>query len=341
MNNPRAILVLRFSSIGDIVLATSPLTTLRKRFPDARIDFMILSHFAPLLENHPFIDRIIKINKALPISALKGMGKVANDDYDLVVDLHNSLRSKMIRKSLTDTPTLVYKKPRWKRFKLLQLHVNDFTEDFNQRKLYHECLKPIMNGSMDYPDSLIKITDNEKNQVSEYLKQSGINTEYLVIIPSAAWETKYWSVDGYRSVIEDVLENSNLSVVILGAKNDSICDKIYMKDKRVINLKGKTDLRQSLAIISHAQLALGSDTGLTHAAEALGIPTAAIMGPTSRETGGGTFLQNSITIENNDLWCRPCSQNGKQPCFRKEQYCMAFITPDLVSSKIHEMMVKS
>jgi ADP-heptose:LPS heptosyltransferase len=341
MNNPRTILVLRLSSIGDIVLATSPLTTLRNRFPDARIDFMILSHFAPLLENHPFIDRIIKINKTLPISVLRGMGKLANDDYDLVVDFHNSLRSKLIRMSLTEPTTFVYKKPRWKRFKLIQLHINDFNADFNQRKLYHECLKPIMNGSADCPNSFLKVTDNEKYQASEYLKQSGLNDKYLVIIPSAAWETKCWSVDGYRSVIEDVLEKSELSVVILGAKNDTICDKIFVEDNRVINLKGKTDIRQSLAIISHAQLALGSDTGLTHAAEALGIPTAAIMGPTSRETGGGTFLQNSVTIENNDLWCRPCSQNGKQRCFRKEQYCLTSITPDLVRTRIHEIIAKS
>ncbi|MCH7762596.1 MAG: glycosyltransferase family 9 protein [Candidatus Marinimicrobia bacterium] len=341
MINPRAILVLRFSSIGDIVLATSPLTTLRNRFPEARIDFMILSHFAPLLENHPFIDRIIKINKTLPISSLKWMGKLANDDYDLVIDLHNSLRSKLIRKSLSEPSTLVYKKPRWKRFKLIQLHINDFDADFNQRKLYHECLKPIMNGSSDCPDSFLTVTDNEKKQAHEYLILSGLNNKYMVIIPSAAWGTKCWSVDGYRSVIDNVLEKSDMSVVILGAKNDSICDQIFVKDNRVINLKGKTDLRRSLAIISNARFALGSDTGLTHAAEALGIPTAAILGPTSRETGGGTFLQNSVTIENNDLWCRPCSQNGKQPCFRNEQYCMSSITPDLVSTRIHEMIAKS
>jgi len=341
LNNPRTILVLRFSSIGDIVLATSPLSTLRNKFPEARIDFMTLANFAPLLENHPHIDRLIKIDKTLPISSLKEIGNSANDDYDMVVDLHNSLRSKLIRKRLSSTPTLVYKKPRWKRFKLIQLHVNDFGVDFNQRKLYHECLTPIINGSTDYPGSLLTVTDNEKKHTKEFLKQFGVNNKYLVIIPGAAWETKCWSVFGYRSVIDDVLEKSSMSVVILGAENDSICDKIYNKNNRVINLKGKTDLRQSMGIISNAQIALGSDTGLTHAAEAMGIPTAAILGPTSREMGGGTFLQNSITIENNDLWCRPCSQNGKQLCFRKEQYCMTSISPGLVNKRIQELVETS
>jgi len=99
-------------------------------------------------------------------------------------------------------------------------------------------------------------------------------------------------------------------------------------------------LRLSLGIIRNARMAVGSDTGLIHAAEALGTPSVMIMGPTSRETGGGTYLQKSVTLENNNLWCRPCSQNGKQTCFRKKQYCMDLITPKLVTEKIIGLMEK-
>lgn len=339
MKDPQAILVLRFSSIGDIVLATSPLTTLRKRFPNARIDFMVLSHFAPLLENHPYIDRIININKASHISILKGIGDLANENYDLVVDLHNSLRTKLIRKRIVGPPTLVYKKPRWNRFKLIELHINHFDLGFNQRKSYHQCLQPIMNGSTDYPDSFLYVTENEKKQAIDLIKQSGLSTDFIVIIPGAAWKSKCWSTEGYRSLIKDFLQNNESSIVIMGGKNDSICDEIYIEDSRVANLKGKTDLRESLGIISQAKFVLGSDTGLTHAAEALGVSAIVIMGPTSRETGGGTFLPGSTTIENGELWCRPCSQNGKNPCFRKEQYCMTSITPDLVRTSIQPLAV--
>jgi len=126
--------------------------------------------------------------------------------------------------------------------------------------------------------------------------------------------------------------------VIIGSGKDSICDKIEIDNPRVLNLKGKTDLRASLGIISNAKAALGSDTGLLHAAEALAIPAVMIMGPTAVETGGGTFLDRSVTIANANLWCRPCSQNGKTPCFRKEQYCMTSITPEKVINSLENIL---
>jgi len=87
-----------------------------------------------------------------------------------------------------------------------------------------------------------------------------------------------------------------------------------------------------LAILSNSAHVIGSDTGLTHAAEALRIPVSMIQGPTSRETGAGVHLVTSRNIEK-DLWCRPCSQNGKRPCYRKSQVCMDSISVgDVVQS---------
>ena len=338
MSDPGTILVQRLSSIGDIVQATSPLSTLRNRFPESRIDFMTLSHFAPLLENHPLINRIVKINKTEPVSTLRSMGNKIDVDYDLVVDLHNSLRTQIIRRRIVNTATLVYKKPRWKRFKLIQLHINDFEDGFNQRRLYHDCLKPVMNGQIDIPDTTLSISENEKNKVVKLLKQNGVDIDYIVVIPGAAWETKVWSADGYKTVFSTLLKETNKSIVIIGSGKDSICDKIEIDNPRVLNLKGKTDLRASLGIISNAKAALGSDTGLLHAAEALAIPAVMIMGPTAVETGGGTFLDRSVTIANANLWCRPCSQNGKTPCFRKEQYCMTSITPEKVINSLENIL---
>ena len=83
-----------------------------------------------------------------------------------------------------------------------------------------------------------------------------------------------------------------------------------------------TSKRQSLAVMSLAIHVVGSDTGMVHAAEAIGISATMILGPTSKETGAGTYLKASSNIEQSDLWCRPCSQNGKLKCFRSKQFCM-------------------
>ena len=112
-----------------------------------------------------------------------------------------------------------------------------------------------------------------------------------------------------------------------------------MSNSTIIDVHGKTDLRESLAIISKAKFILGSDTGFLHAGESLGISAITILGPTSRETGAGVFLKKSRTVENSNLWCRPCSQNGSLPCYRKEQYCMTKLTPDYVMNKVKEVIV--
>ena len=151
---------------------------------------------------------------------------------------------------------------------------------------------------------------------------------YITLIPGAAWEQKQWSSDKYIELIQDI----NMSVVLLGEKKDNICFQIANKLPSVINLAGKTSLRQALAILSNSAHVIGSDTGLTHAAEALRIPVSMIQGPTSKETGAGVHLETSRNIEK-DLWCRPCSQNGKRPCYRKNQVCMDSISvADVVQS---------
>ncbi len=340
MNSPRAILVLRFSSIGDIVLTTSPVATLRRNFPNARIDFMTLTTFAPLLEKHPLIDRIITIDKTAPIGIIKRLGVQLNTDYDLIIDLHDSLRSKLLRGNISGYKLVVYKKPRWQRFKLFQLHKNDFPKDINQRKLYHNCLKNIVKKFDHIPGSSLYVTPQEAFNAKEFLHQNDINGSYIAVIPGAAWETKLWSPRRYRTVISKHFQKYSDGLVILGSATDKICDHIEIDSQSVINLRGKTDLRQSLAIINGAKLAFGSDTGLVHAAEALGVPAVMIMGPTAVETGGGTFLPQSITLENTDLWCRPCSQNGRQTCYRAKQYCLDSILDSHVNNAIDKICSK-
>ena len=89
--------------------------------------------------------------------------------------------------------------------------------------------------------------------------------------------------------------------------------------------------------MSQANFVLGNDTGFLHAGESLGVSAITILGPTSRETGAGIFLKNSSVIENKKLWCRPCSQNGSVPCYRREQYCMSGIKPDMIMRAVNKL----
>ena len=334
--NPKRILAIKFSSIGDIVLTTSPLRTLKNIFPTSKIDFLTLNEYAPILEGNKYVDQIIPFDRNAGFVKLIKLGKWINkSDYDLIIDFHNSLRSKIIRLIIVNIPKRYLKKPRWKRFLLFRFRKNIFPADFSQLRLLHQPIKEWVNEKK-FPLPELFISEIEKKQAETMLRRNSVKKEYITIIPGAAWQQKTWLIDNYCKLLTDLNNQDNVDFVILGGKNDSICDEIAKCNSTFINLKGKTNLRESMSIIANSKYVIGADTGLVHAAEALGKRVVTIFGPTSRETGAGVNRDDSVTIENNDIWCRPCSQTGRRKCYRAEQYCMTTITPEIVLSKSTE-----
>lgn len=332
------VLVIKFSSIGDIILSTSPLSSLRQKYPNSHIHFLTLETYAPLLEGHPDINRLFVLNKSAGYREIKRIGKYfSTQNYDLVIDLHNTLRAKVIRRQFSETQVRVLKKPRWKRFKLFYFHRNDFDQQFSQIRLLHEPIKYLLDQHTEFPLPTLYVSKAEKEQLGEFLTTEGIKQRYVVLIPGAAWPQKQWIAENYSKLIKKLVK-SNIDVVILGGGQDRVCEELSNSNPEVLDLHGKTDLRESLAIVAQAGCVIGSDTGLLYGAEALNIPVVMMAGPTSRETGAGSLLKESVTLENNDLWCRPCSQNGSRKCYRKEQYCMTGITVESVWDEIKRRM---
>jgi len=340
MNPPRTILVLRFSSIGDIVQTTSVVGTLKSNFHNASIDFMTLSKYASLLEGHPHINKIHAVEIKAKYMALKRIGfEMETMGYDLVVDLHNTTRSRIIRKAMGKTPSAWLKKPRWNRFKLFALRQNHFPPDFTVRNWLHDPVRSILPETFEISSTSLYVSEVETSRAKTILKSKGIKGGYCVITPGAAWTQKQWIGERYATVIDECIAQLGLTPVLIGGQNDAICDLIKnTADSLVVDIHGKTNLRESMAMVSGAQFVIGSDTGFLHAGEALGVPAITILGPTSRETGASVFNHRSQVVEQTDLKCRPCSQNGSFPCYRKEQYCMTSIEPKHVIDAINHVV---
>jgi len=336
--NPKNILAIKFSSIGDIVLTTSPLQSLQQTFPESNIDVLTLREFTPLLEGVSFVNKIIPFDRKANFPQLIKTGRWMNSsEYDLIIDFHNSLRSKIILSQVKRIPTRILKKPRWKRFLLFRFRKNRFEKDFNQINLLHSPVFDII-SSKRKPSPKLFISEVEKNDLNQLLKKYGLKNDYIAIVPGAAWGQKVWSAEQYNRLFNKIKAISNYDFVILGTDNDNICTEISDLNSTIINLAGKTSIRESMAIIANSYIAIGADTGFIHAAEALGKDVVMIMGPTSVETGAGVNRESSINIENNDVWCRPCSQNGSRKCYRSEQYCMTTIKDDFVFSNIKGLL---
>ena len=328
MSFDQKILVIRFSSIGDIVLATSPLKTIRRAYPDAQITFLTLDTFAPLLEYHPDIDALVSISKRMSLIELWGFADhIRRKQYRHIFDLHNSIRSNLVTLR-SSSPVYQLKKLRWNRFLLFYFHHNEFDSDFSTLKMYHEHLGSIWNENDVLPATLLKVSNYEQKMARDMLLDKNIFDEFIAVVPGAAWTQKQWPAEKYI----ETLNQLDLPAVLLGEKKDTICFDIEKRSSSTVNLAGQTTLRQPLAVLANSTYVIGSDTGLTHAAEALGKQVYMILGPTSPETGAGVNLPGSTNIET-DVWCRPCSQNGKLPCYRKTQECMDSIVPnDVIQS---------
>jgi lipopolysaccharide heptosyltransferase II len=329
------ILVIRFSSIGDIVLTTSFIATLKKTFPNFEIHYLTLDKFSSILEFHPKIDRVIELNSNSSLKDLLELNKfIKSSNYSRIFDLHGSIRSRLITKGIRRIISRV-KKPRFKRLVLFQFHINMFPSNFSATYMYHNCLEE--NKNIEFPATYLSVSDLEQKNAIGFLKNNNVEGRFIAIVPGAAWPQKQWGVAKYSKAITKIISRSKKSVVLLGGEKDKINYEIEKINNQVINLTGKTNLRQAMSILSLSDTVLGSDTGLVHIAEALGKSVNMILGPTAKETGGGVSLSSSKNIET-DLWCRPCSQNGKNSCYRSSQHCMNLISSETAVKSVLERL---
>ena len=332
------LLVLRFSSIGDIIQTTSVLNTIKKYFPKTEIEYLTLKKYESLLFDHPSIDFLHSIDQGTKIDSIKDL--INSKHYDAIIDLHNSVRSKLIRKKVPFLKSYNVVKPRKNRFLLFLNHKNKFHTDFNQKKWLHEPLINLLPPDYEFSQITLNVSEKEKNEGIRLLNNNGLNfKKYFTLIPGSAWKQKQWSVQKYIELANICEKKYKMTPVILGSEKDIVCRQVFKGlSKNAIDLSGKSNLRQSMSVISNAKLSIGSDTGFIYASEALHVPTIAILGPTSFETGAGVFSEKSLNIFKKDVWCRPCSQNGSFPCYRKTQFCMDEIKTDEVLINIEKLL---
>ena len=325
------ILIIRFSSIGDIIFTTSIIEGLKDTF-NCQIDFLTLNTFVPILESNPNINRVISFPKNLKILDLIEYGILLNKErYSKVFDLHGSLRSIIISLLIKKSIYRRYKKPRFKRFLLFYLKINLFKKDF---ELTNELLSFTGISKKYLPKTYISI--NEKINCKQWLKGKNLYTPFITLVPGSTWPNKLWNTDKYRQF----LMNLNCQVIVLGSKTDFICKEISDGFNHVANLQGLTDLRTSMTIINLSETVIGADTGLLHIAESLGVPIIMLSGPTSNYTGGNARLPGSYQLFS-DVWCRPCSKDGSRKCFRSNRFCLSQIKPQLINNTLNKILSNS
>lgn len=326
-------LIIRFSSIGDIIQCMDVVNGIMNHFPDAEIHWIARKDMASFLAMDRRIARIWAFDRKTGLKGLLHMaGQLKKEHFDYIYDAHSNIRSHILRTKLIPClgkrPHFALRpKERMKRFLLFRLGINTFPQPFKGRISYRKPLEKwgICDFRSDYTDWHFP---------EEYSgKFDGLfSPATITLIPSANWPKKRWPVSRWQELIR-LLPQYNF--LILAGPADTFCEEIKnTAPERVNNLAGKTSLLESCYLVLHSRVVISADTGFLHAADLFCRKALALMGPTAF----GFPTGNTVETLEISLNCRPCTKDGSGKCKQAiYQKCMTDITAQQVAAKVKQL----
>jgi ADP-heptose:LPS heptosyltransferase len=313
------ILVIRLSSMGDIIYTTPVVRCLKLQLPDAEVHFLTKPAFRYIYDNNPYTDKLLLLKPKLAdtISDIKA------ENYDCIVDLHNNLRTAII-KLRTGIKSFTYDKQRIRKWLSLKINLKLIATTHLVDR-YLKSVKPL--GVINDNLPINYYIENEY-QLNTLLPTSHLNS-YIVFVIGATHVTKRMP----NHKISSICKKISLPIVLLGGADvqlngDEIAASV---GPLVYNACGKTTLDESVFIVSKAKRLLGFDTGLTHIAEAFNIPIASIWGSTAPELlGVQPYKVDNPLVAGIELPCRPCSKFGQEKCPLGHFKCMNDMPEDVL-----------
>ena len=320
-------LVIRFSSIGDIVLTTPVVRCLKQQVEGAEVHFVTKKKFASLITSNPYIHKVhvLKDNLSELIKQLE------REQFDYIIDLHQNIRSNRI-KSRLKMPAFSFHKLNFQKYLLVRFKINRMPDKHIVDR-YMETLS-VFDVKNDGKGLDFFIPENE-NYLHSTLPETH-RKGYIAFVIAGTFPTKRLPVEK----VAEICNATRLPVILLGGKNErkeaqEIIDKT---GKNVLNLTGQIKLNQSASLIRDARLVLANDTGLMHIAAAFKKKILSFWGNTVPEFGMVPYQANpaSEIMEVQNLKCRPCSKLGHQKCPKKHFKCMEEIQTQRVVEWINQ-----
>lgn len=308
------ILIIRFSSIGDIVLTTPVIRCIKQQIKNAELHYVTKEAFYPILEHNPFIDKIHSFKK--DVSEIYPI--LIAEKFDFVIDLHNNLRSLRLKQKLK-VPSFSFNKLNTRKFLAVNLKMTSLLPAKHIVQRYLKAAEPI--GAKDDGKGLdYFISESDKVQLTNY-DQLKTFTHFIALVIGGSYFTKKIPMNK----LVEIIQQSKLPIVLLGGKEDrGEANQLTQKFPQIINTCGNLTINQSASIIQQAEWVISSDTGLMHIAAAFHKKIISVWGNTIPEFGMGPYLPNSENkiVEIKKLSCRPCSKLGYKKCPKGHFKCM-------------------
>ncbi len=330
------VLIIRFSSIGDIVLTTPVVRCLKTQKPETEVHYLTKSVFKPLIEANPYIDKSHFLDNNLDaiIDSLRA------EHFDVIIDLHKNLRTLKVKRAL-NTQSYSFDKLNAKKWLFVNLKLN-LMPDESIVSRYLKTVEPLGvkndGKGLDHfiPDG-VEVT-NKDIPMSHW-------AGYIGCVIGGSYNTKKLPVEQWQKFIAEI----PFPVILLGGPEDrdegrSIATSDPVK---IYNACGKFNLHESALLVKYSKIIVSNDTGLMHIASAFQKPIISLWGNTAPEMGMFPYYGNnnvhsrpapqSFIMENKELYCHPCSKLGYHKCPKGHFRCMN----SLNMSELAEIVKKS
>jgi len=338
IKDPQNIIVRMPNWVGDLVMATSVLSDLKKAFPKAHLTVVVQEGILELLKEDKNIDELIYVKKSKNIFCKNEnkdvISKLRKTKFDLGILLTNSFSSAYFFLKAGIKNTIGYKKDFRSLF--IKYPIKFIKKEVHQIDKYKNLLRPL-NIEVSNTNPRLYFDLNEIKKTKELLFEKGFkeNNKLIGINPLAKYGiAKCWPIQNFEKVAKELAFDKNNFIVFTAdnASKDLIDEICKNMPKNVISLAGLTSLRQLVCIINECDLFITNDSGPMHIASALNRPLIAIFGSTSQILTGP--CNDKAIVINKKVDCSPCFRRNCPKDFK----CMQQITTQEIMMKIKELL---
>ncbi|MDB5125353.1 MAG: hypothetical protein JWP94_3482 [Mucilaginibacter sp.] len=341
MTGIKHILVIRFSAMGDVAMTVPVIKALLAQNPEVQVTYVSRPAFAAFFDNIPRLTYIAaNLDKEYngPGGIIKLFRKLKAERYDALADLHNNLRSKILRRL----------------FRLSGLTYAYIDKGRSEKKLLTrfpgKVLKPLKLTTERYADvfrklgfSLIlehRLIKQPVQLTDELITITGKKTrQWIGIAPFAKHKGKIYPLERMEEVV-GMLNNRNITIFLFGGSllEEEICRQWEAKYSKATSLVNRLTMQQELMLISQLDVMLSMDSAGMHLASLEGVPVVSVWGATHHYAGFLGYGQSENDIIADDIECRPCSVYGDKPCFRKDYACLYNIAPATIINSLNKFI---
>lgn len=339
----RAVLVSRFSALGDVAMTLPSVYDACAANPDVEFYYLTRHHPAQVFINRPenLTMAAVNLGNYKGIGGMWRLAKALKKRYGITdyVDLHDVLRTKLLRLFLRLQGVKVSRLEKGRKAK------GELTRRSNKVLVQ---LKPMPERYRDvfYRAGIAMANDfdtlwgKEKGDPAEFAKVSGPKREgehWLAVAPFAKHKGKIYPVENLERVIEhfDRRPGQKIFIFGFGSEESAVIAKLAHRYPSVVNMaEAKLGIAAELSLLSHCDVMLSMDSANMHLASLVGLRTVSVWGATHPYTGFLGWRQRTRDVVQLDMTCRPCSVFGDKPCFRGDYHCLAGITPKMIIDRI-------